>query len=78
MNKVNMFWGKGCNNQELPNISHNKVLETYVDILGAQPKTICLINEMLCMFVNRYYIRAKNREAHNINSRQFEQLVATT
>ena len=30
------------------------------------------------MTVNRDYIRAKNRAAHNINSHQLEQLFATT
>ena len=53
VNIINMFWGKRYNNQERPNISHGKVLATCVDILGAQPNTICSINEMLCMYVNR-------------------------
>ena len=52
VNRVNMFRGKRYNNQERPNILHGKVLETCVAILGAQPNTIRLINEMLCMPVN--------------------------
>ena len=65
-----MFWGKSYNNQERPNISHDKLLAMCVAILGAQPNTIRLINEMLRMPVNRDYIRAKNRAAHNIKSHQ--------
>ena len=42
------------NNQERPNISHGKVLETCVAILGAQPNIIRSINEMMCMYVNKY------------------------
>ena len=53
VNRVNMFWGERYNNQERPNISHGKVLETCVDILGAQPNTILLINKILRMPVNR-------------------------
>ena len=52
-NRVNMFWGKGYNNQERPNISHGKVLATCVAILGAHKNTIRLINDMLRMPVNR-------------------------
>ena len=73
-----MFRGESYNNQERPNISHGKVLTTCVAILGAQPNTIRLINEMLCMPVNRDYVRAKNRAAHNIISHQLEKLFATT
>ena len=61
-----MFQGKSYNNQERPNISHGKVLATCVSILGAQTNTIRLINEMLCVPVNREHIRANNRAAHNI------------
>ena len=61
-----MFWGERYNTQERPNISHGKVLETCVAILGAQPKTIQLINDMLRVTVNRNLIRANNRAAHNI------------
>ena len=61
-----MFQGKRYNNQECPNISHGKVLATCVAILGAQPKTIRLINEMIRVPVNRDQIRANNRAAHNI------------
>ena len=57
---------------------HDKVLATCVVILGAQPSTIFSINEMLCMSVNRDYIRAKKRGAYNFNSHQLEQLFATT
>ena len=53
VNRVNMFRGKRYNNQERPNISHGKVLETCIAILGAHPNTIRLINEMLRMPVNR-------------------------
>ena len=73
-----LFRGKRYNNQERPNISHGKVLATCVAILGAQPNAIRLINEMLNMTVNRDYIRAKNRAAHNIKSHQLEQQFATT
>ena len=48
-----MFQGERYNNQERPNISHGKVLATCVAILGAQPNTIQLINEMLRVPVNR-------------------------
>ena len=65
-NRVNMYQGEGYNNQERQNILHGKVLATCVAILGAHPNTIRLINEMLCMPVNRDLIRAKNRAAHNI------------
>ena len=65
------------NNQERLNISHGKVLETCVSILGAQPNTIRSINEMLCMSVNRNYIRDNNRAAHNFNSHQLEEIFAT-
>ena len=68
-----MFRGKRYNNQERPNISHCKLLATCVAILVRQPNTIRLINEMLRMPVNRDYIRAKNRAAHNIKSNQLEQ-----
>ena len=78
VNRVNMFQGERYNNQELTNISHGKVLATCVSILGAQPNTVRLINGMLRMPVNRDYIRAKNRAAHNINSHQLEQLFDTT
>ena len=61
-----MFGGERYNNQERPNISHCKVLETCVAILGAQPKTIRIINEMLRVSLNRDLIRAKNKAAHNI------------
>ena len=61
-----MFWGKRCNNQERPNISHGKVLAMCVYILGAQPNTIRFINDMLRVPVNRYMIRANNRVAYNI------------
>ena len=65
-NIVNMFWGERYNNQERPNISHGKVLEMCVAILGAQPNTIRLINDMLHVPVNRDQIRSKTRAAHNI------------
>ena len=61
-----MFQGKRYNNQERPNISHGKVLATCVAILGAQPNTIRLMNDMLYVPVNRDKIRAKKRAAHNI------------
>ena len=48
-----MFRGKMYNNQERPNISHGKVLATCIAILGVQPNTIQLINEMLRVSVNR-------------------------
>ena len=54
VNRVNMFRGKRYNNQERPNILHGKVLAKCVAILGAHPKTICLINKMLRMPVNIY------------------------
>ena len=66
VNRVNMFQGKRYNNQEHPNILHGKVLAMCVAILGAQPNTIRLINEMLRVPVNRDQIRAKNRAAGNI------------
>ena len=66
INRVNMFRGKGYNKQEGPNISHGKLLATCLAILGAHPKLIRLINEMLHVPVNRDQIRAKNRAAHNI------------
>ena len=53
VNRVNMFQGESYNNQERPDISHGKVLAMCVAILGAQPKTIRLINEMLHMPLNR-------------------------
>ena len=53
VNRVNTFRGKRYNNQERPNILHIKVLATCVAILGAQPNTIRLINEMLRVPVNR-------------------------
>ena len=62
------------NNQERPNISHGKALETCVAILGVHPNTIRSINKMLRMSVNRDYIRSKNRGDHNFNSHQLEQL----
>ena len=40
VNRENMFRGKRYNNQELPNILHGKVLETYISILVAQINTI--------------------------------------
>ena len=61
-----MFPGERYNNQERPNISHGKVLATCVSILGAQPKTIRFINEILRVPVNRDLIRAKNRATRNI------------
>ena len=61
-----MFPGERYNNQERPNISHGKVLEMCVAILGAQPNTTRLINEMLSVPVNRDHIRSNNRAAHNI------------
>ena len=61
-----MFRGERYNNQERPNISHGKILATCVAILGAQPKTIQLINEIIRVPVKRDLIRAKNRSAHNI------------
>ena len=64
--RVNIFWGKRYNNQESLNTLHRKVLATCIAILGAQPNTILLINEMLRVTVNTYQIRAKNRAAHNI------------
>ena len=73
-----MFWGGRYNNQERPNISHAKVLATYVDILGAQSNTIRLINEMLRMPVNRDWIRAKNRATNNIKLDHLEQHFSTT
>ena len=48
-----MFRGKRYNNHERPNLSNGKVLATCVAILGAQPNTIQLINEMLSVPVNR-------------------------
>ena len=57
---------------------HGKVLATCVAILGAHPNTIRLINEMLCVPVNRDYIRDKNIAAHNIKSHQLEQHFANT
>ena len=72
-----MFWGEQYNNQERLNISHVKVLEMCVAILGAQTKIVRLINEMLRIPVNTYYIMDKNRAAHNINSHQLEQRFAT-
>ena len=73
-----MFQGERYNNQERQNILYGKVFATCVAILGAYPNNTRLINEMLRMPVNRYWIRAKNRAAHNINSHQLEQLFATT
>ena len=75
--RVNMFRGERYNNQGRPNILHGKVLAMYVAILGAQPNTIRLINEMLSVPLNRDYIRDKNRVAHNFNSHQLEQLFGT-
>ena len=66
VNRVNMFRGGRYNNQERPNILQGKVLAMCVAILGVQPNTILLINEMLRVPVNRDQIRAKNRAAHNI------------
>ena len=60
-----MFRGGSYNNQEHPNISHGKVLAKCLSVLGEQPKTIPLMNDMLCVPVNIYQIRAKNRAAHN-------------
>ena len=48
-----MFWGGKYNNQERPNILHGKLLVSCVAILGAQPNTIRLIDEMLRVPVNR-------------------------
>ena len=73
-----MFQGESYNNQERPNISHGKVLAMCVAILGAQPNTIRLINEILRVPVNIDYIRAKNRVAHNIKSHQLEQYFTST
>ena len=73
-----MSRGKRYNNQERPKVWHNKILKMCVSILGAQPNTIRSINQMLCMSVNRYYIRANNRADYNFNSHQLEQLFATT
>ena len=53
VNKINMFRGKRYNNQERPNISRSKVLETCIAILGAHPYTVRSINDILCMSVNR-------------------------
>ena len=61
-----MFRGERYNNQERLNISHGKLLATCVAILGTQPKTIQLLNEMLRVPINRDQIRAKNRAGHNI------------
>ena len=47
VNRINMFRGGRYDNQEHPNILHGTVLATCVVILGTQPKTIRLINEML-------------------------------
>ena len=66
LNQVNIFRGGRYNNQERPNILHDKVLATCIAILGAQPNTIRLINEMIRVHVNRDQIRAKNIAAHNI------------
>ena len=66
VNLVNMFRGESYINQECPNISHVKVLATCKAILGAQPNTIRLINEMLRVPVNRDQIWADNRAARNI------------
>ena len=73
-----MFRGKRYNNQERPNTSRGKVLETCIAILGAQPYTVRSINEILRMYVNRNWIKAKNRAAYNFNSHQLEQLFATS
>ena len=51
VNRINIFWGEGNNNQERPNISHGKVLATCVAILGAHPNIINSINKILCMSV---------------------------
>ena len=48
-----MFWRERYNNQDSSNISQGKVLAMCVDVLVAQPKTIRLMNDMLCMPVNR-------------------------
>ena len=61
-----MFRSERYNNLERPNISHGKILGTCVAILGVQTNTIRLINEMLCVTVNRDLIRANNRTAHKI------------
>ena len=52
-NRVSMFRGERYNNQERPNISHGKVLETCVAILGAHLNTTRLINDMIGVPVNR-------------------------
>ena len=72
-----MFQGERYNSHERTNILHDKVLVTCLAILGAQPNTIFLINEILRMPVNRDYISVKNRAAHNTNPHQLEQLFAT-
>ena len=72
-----MFRGERYNNQERPNISHGKVLAMCVAILSAQQNTILIIDEILRMPMNRDYIRANNRAAHNIKSHQLEQHFAT-
>ena len=66
VNGVTIVWGERYNNQERSNISHVKVLEMCVAILGAQPNTVRLINEMRLVPVNTDHISAKNRAAHNI------------
>ena len=53
VNRIHMFRGKMYNNQERPNISRSKVLETCIAILGAHPYTIHSINEILRMPVNK-------------------------
>ena len=53
VNRVNMFRGERYNNQERPNTSRRKVLETCIAILGAQPYTVRSINEILRKSVNR-------------------------
>ena len=63
-----MFRGERYNNQKCQNISQGKVLATCVAVLGVQPNTIRSINEMICMSVSKYQIRAKNRAAYNFNS----------
>ena len=66
VNKVSIFWGERYNNKECLNTLHGKLSATCIAILGAQLNTIQLINDMLCVPVNRDQIRAKNRVAHDI------------
>ena len=49
-----------------------------VAILGVQPFTVHLMNEILRMSVNRNYIKSNNRASYNYNSHQLEQLFTTS